>query len=316
MPVIVDGSTIRLYGGLAFTSGQPDDFTAGEVAQAMAGLNRGAPIKVYINCHGGNAFDGASIHSILSGWGDMVETIVEGLAASGGSLIAMAGKKITMMPGSLMMVHDCSVGCYGTADVHRAMADDCDLMSETYAAVYARRTGKPVSVCRSLMKAETWFNPETAVAEKFADEIGAGAAVQAAAFDYSIYANAPRHLIEMAKANGWSRNAVSQAKERGMTTDSDGAKAPLKAIIKSTEAEGRAELAEHLAFETDMPVSVALAMLAKAPSSVTPANLVAATDARRLSAAALAMPSVDERRPATERRVDLAASMKRRHGIA
>lgn len=39
----------------------------------------------------------------------------------------------------------------------------------------------------------------------------------------------------------------------------------IKAILSSEEAEGRTELAHHLAFEGDMPAEKALAMLAKAP---------------------------------------------------
>lgn len=59
------------------------------------------------------------------------------------------------------------------------------------------------------------------------------------------------------------------------TTGKQAAKERLKAILGSDAAKGRAELADYLAYETDMAADQALAMLAKAPTSAVAAVDVA-----------------------------------------
>lgn len=319
MPVIVEPGALRLYGTIYFNDGSGDVILASHVAEALSRIERDAPLSVYINCPGGHAMDSMAIHAMLTGRSGRVDTIVEGLAASGGSLIAMAGRTITMMPGALMMIHDAWAGCHGPADAHRDMAADLDLMSDGYAKIYASRTRKTAAACRALMKAETWFSPETAVASKFADRIGAGSAAQALAFDYSLYANAPEHLLRIGKAQRDPSHIV-EPKENEMATDSEAVKARLRDIMKSPAAAGRAEMAEHLAFETDLPAAAAIALLEKAPAGAAEeasaqAAATAAYDARRLAAASLALPSGGREQQPAQARVDLTASMKRRHGI-
>jgi len=315
MPVIVEPGALRLYGTIYFNDGSGDVILASHVAEALAAVDRNEALTVYINCPGGHAMDSMAIHAMLTGRPGRVDTIVEGLAASGGSLIAMAGQTITMMPGALMMIHDAWAGCYGPADTHRKFASDLDRMSDGYAQVYATRTRKTVAACRELMKAETWFSSETAVAAKFADRIGSGSAARALAFDYSLYANAPDHLLQIGKEQGNPSQTV-EPKEHKMATDSEAVKARLKEIMKAPAAAGRAEMAEHLAFETDLPAAAAIALLEKAPmGGATEAEQIAAYDARRLAAAALAGPDSGRQDQPARGRVDLASSMKRRHGI-
>lgn len=317
MAVIVENHTLRLYGSVLLNYGNDEFFTASEVARALSKIGEEPEIRVHINSGGGDAMEGSAIHSLLTARRGRVNVVVEGLAASAASLIAMAGKTITMMPGALMMIHDCWGGLAGNAGALRHKADSLDLMSNTYAKVYAERTGKPAKVCRDLMKAETWFSPETAVAEGFANRVGAGPTMKAMAFNYATYAHAPPQLIELAKARDWNTTPISQVKEIDMTEDMQGARVRMKAILQSKEAEGRKDLAEHLAFETDMTAEAVIALLAKAPAAPAPGPFAGMSyDDRRVAAARLAMPAAYRGELAEKQSpVDLIAGMKRRHGV-
>jgi len=300
--------------------GYSEVFSAGEVARALSRIEDETEIRVHINSAGGDAMEGAAIHSLLAARRGRVSVVVEGLAASAGSLIAMAGKTITMMPGALMMIHDAWSGASGNADSFRGLADSLDVMSNTFAKVYSERTGKPVKVCRDLMKAETWFSPETAVAEGFADRVGAGPIMKAMAFNYTMYANAPTQLLELASAHDWKPTPNFPQKEPEMTEDTQGARARMKAILQSKEAEGRKDLAEHLAFDTEMTAEAAVALLSRAPSGGKTSNPYAGMtySERRIAAAQPAMPAAGLAQPSHPRAgggVDLVASMKRRHGV-
>lgn len=98
-------------------------------------------------------------------------------------------------------------------------------------------------------------------------------------------------------------------------------RARVKAILTSSEAEGRGDLASHLALDTDMGVQAALTFLEKTPQTpkATPfvSNGVAykSYEQMRLAAMDLARPSVDQDRSSGSGRVDLVATMKRRHGV-
>lgn len=105
--------------------------------------------------------------------------IVEGIAASAASLILMAASDRVMSAGSHIMIHDPSGVIFGNEDAARRHADQLAVIATTYAAVYAAASGKSTEEVRQLMKAETWFGPEAAVAEGFADRVDGAAAADA-----------------------------------------------------------------------------------------------------------------------------------------
>ncbi|NHA02027.1 hypothetical protein G5V59_26925 [Nocardioides sp. W3-2-3] len=64
---------------------------------------------------GGRASDGVAISNLLRNHRAKIVVVVDGLAASAASVIAIAGDEIVMCPGSQMMLHDASIGTWGNA---------------------------------------------------------------------------------------------------------------------------------------------------------------------------------------------------------
>lgn len=191
------GGEMMLYGAVG-ASWWEDSFSAADVVAALA-VHGNSDITVRLNSGGGSAFDGAAIHSLLrshASKGAKVKIVVDGIAASAASLIAMAGDQIEMRLGAMMMIHDASGVTIGTSKDHEQSAGALDKISEQYAAVYASRSGKTREETRELMLAETWFGAEDAVAAGFADAVLNDAAEPAAYFDYRAYARAPAELVE------------------------------------------------------------------------------------------------------------------------
>ena len=163
-------------------------------------------INLHLNTPGGDVFDGIAIHNALRAHSASVNVTVDGLAASIGSVIAMAGDTITMAKHSTMMIHDPYGGCLGNCDDMMQMGMVLDKLGGTIAEVYAERTKKlPMTPkkmpptpedWRKMMKAETWMSASEAVALGLADDIeGDEAGSSKAAFDLSIYANVPADLL-------------------------------------------------------------------------------------------------------------------------
>ncbi|MFI5542088.1 head maturation protease, ClpP-related [Nocardia sp. NPDC051900] len=189
-------------------------------------------IEVHINSPGGNAYDGLAIMNAIAGHPAQITTIVDGLAASAASYIAIAGDEVIMRPGAQMMIHEAWGLAVGDARDMAAMAEQLDGASSALAEIYAKRTGGDVDAMRELMRAETWFSADEAVEAGLADRVeapskskaggGGGAAAKARAFDLSVFnysgrraAPAPRlHRSPSARV----RAEVTPGKEGTMPT--------------------------------------------------------------------------------------------------
>ena len=151
-------------------------------------------IDVHINSPGGNVFDGIAIMNALRSNKARVHVIVDGLAASIASVIAMAGDTITMALGSQMMVHNPSGFAMGDAKTMRELADTLDKSRASIASIYADRAGGTVDAWGTAMDAETWYTAQEAVDAGLADKIDDSSQAEdiAAKFDLSIFNHAGR----------------------------------------------------------------------------------------------------------------------------
>lgn len=127
-------------------------------------------ITVRINSPGGDVFAGVTIMNMLKDRAGGTTIIVDGLAASIASVIAMAGDKIIMNTGSMMMIHNAWTFAAGDSQELRKVADQLDKIGESIISVYADRTGLGDEELKELLDAETWMTADEAVEYGFADE--------------------------------------------------------------------------------------------------------------------------------------------------
>jgi ATP-dependent protease ClpP protease subunit len=354
MAVIVEDGRLTLTGYVGEPSFEYegvvlfDGFTHPEVLAALAEIGDETDLTVHINSGGGYANEGGAIRSALARRKGRTDVVIDGIAASAASLIAMAGETISMSLGSQMMIHDPSGITIGTAADHEAQVRALNSLGGTYASVYADRSGKTKDECRDIMRAETWFEPEEAVAAGFADAVLGNRSQPVAAFPYQTYAHAPRRLVAAASEQGWrlpsphvaalqgpkpaAPAAPTSQEEQPMADQNPAGHTPAEldaarreavaqdrarraAIMALDESKGREALAEVL-HASEMTVEQVQVALKAAPAPVAPAASpepapVAANESSRLAGVGLGgLP-----KPKAERRVDLVADMKRRSGI-
>lgn len=158
-----------------------EDFTSASVAAALTGAG---DLTVRINSGGGYAHEGAAIHALLTAHPGNVDVEIIGIAASAASLIAMAGKTITMADGAVLMIHDPLNITVGNSADHAKTIEELESYARAYARIYAKRSGKTEVEARAVMKAETWLDGDQAVKAGFATSTNARAGVPWASFDY------------------------------------------------------------------------------------------------------------------------------------
>lgn len=132
--------------------------TASDVAAALGGVAPTDRVTLRINSPGGDVFDGLAIYNLLRGHPGGVDVVVDGLAASAASFIAMAGSSVTMLAHTRMMIHDAIGFAFGNAADMRELAGLLDDVSDNIAGIYSDRSGKPAADFRALMLAETWLS--------------------------------------------------------------------------------------------------------------------------------------------------------------
>ena len=195
---------VILYGSVGACWWGEDYFTAANVREQLAGCS--GPISVRINSGGGIATEGQAIYTMLVDYPDTVNVVVDGVAASAASLIAMAGDTITMRAGSYMLIHDPAqpyTEGRGTEADHLHLAQHLAVTSNAYAAIYAARTGKSREAARDVMKSETLYDGDMAVAEGYATATDTTLQAAAAAkFDYRMYAHSPKEWLDASESLG------------------------------------------------------------------------------------------------------------------
>jgi ATP-dependent protease ClpP protease subunit len=144
---------------------------AADVVDALASIK--GSVEVHLNSPGGDVFDGLAIYAALKAHPGPVGMVVDGLAASAASFIAMAASpgKLEMTPNGTMMIHDAWGMAMGNAADMAEMADLLESSSDNIASIYAERTGLSTAECRDLMKAETWAVGQKAVDLRLADSV-------------------------------------------------------------------------------------------------------------------------------------------------
>jgi ATP-dependent Clp endopeptidase proteolytic subunit ClpP len=170
--------------------------TAADFAKELKALSAKA-INVRINTPGGDVFDGLAIYNSLKDHGAQIRVKVDGIAASIGSIIAMAGHQITMGESSFLMIHNPWALVIGNAADMRTMALTLDKIGGSLAGIYAGRAKVSKEQAQAWMDGETWFTAEEAKAAGLADAVQGAApdAAQAQArFDLSGYAKVPEAL--------------------------------------------------------------------------------------------------------------------------
>ncbi|MEM9652238.1 MAG: head maturation protease, ClpP-related [Actinomycetota bacterium] len=201
-----------------------------EVDSALEHIGDTENLTVRINSPGGEVTEGMAIYSALVDHPADVLVIVEGMAASMGSIIAMTGDRITMNHGAEMMIHESRGMIAGPAGDLEDYAARLRRMNDQGADVYAARSGNgDRAFWLEQMAAETWYHGDAAVEIGLADDTVPFKSKK----DTSTGS-------EQGSAGGWSRKLFAVIDDGGKTSTGEVAPDPETPVPAATAA-GRSE---------------------------------------------------------------------------
>jgi len=133
---------------------------------AMERKDASAPIYLFINSPGGEITSGFSIFDTARFIKPEVYTVVTGLAASMGSLIALAAPKERRLafPNSKFLIHQPLISgtIQGPASDLEIHANDIIATREKINKLYAEETGKPLKEIAAATERDNWMSAEEA----------------------------------------------------------------------------------------------------------------------------------------------------------
>lgn len=160
---------VLIYGDIG-ESWWGDSITAKDFVKEVAALDVDE-LTVRINSYGGSVSDGIAIHNALKRHKANVTVVIDAVAASIASLIAMAGDTVEMAENALLMIHAPWSYASGNSAELRKFADLLDTWADAMATSYAGKTGRDKAEMLALLTdgEDHWFTAEQALGEKFVD---------------------------------------------------------------------------------------------------------------------------------------------------
>lgn len=194
-----DVATVHLFDEIGYFGVSAADFVR-DLKDVTAGT-----IELHVNSPGGDVFDGFAILNSLRQHPARVVAIVDGLAASAASFIAVGADEVVMARNSELMVHEASGVAIGPASEMTKMAEELEHFSDNIASIYADKAGGTVADWRKVMQAETWYSADEAVDAGLADRVldedaKPKAAARRLVFNYAGRAQAPAPTIPRQQA--------------------------------------------------------------------------------------------------------------------
>jgi len=219
-------------------------------------------VTVRINSPGGDVFDSIAIRNALRDHPASITSIVEGIAGSSASFIALAGDEVVMNRNSQMMLHNAWAVAIGDADAMAKTAAMLGKQNANIAAMYAEKAGGTVEDWLAVMAEETWLTDEEAVAAGLADrvaETGQDAARAAARFDLSVFNHAgrehapPPRIPSLLNKSPQPKAEVNENKEGHVATLKEGLAQKLGVAADADDETVLTALDEALAERAETP---------------------------------------------------------------
>jgi ATP-dependent protease ClpP protease subunit/endogenous inhibitor of DNA gyrase (YacG/DUF329 family) len=166
---------VDIYGEISSMEFWGDEVTPAGFLADLTALGAVAEIECHIFSNGGDMFASLAIYSILRSRPEKVKIYIEGVAASGGSIIACAGDVVYMPPEAMMFVHNLITDAWD-ANEHdmRELLAEMVKMKEPMVNAYMQKTGKTHEEIIALMDGETgngtWLTADEAIEFGLADE--------------------------------------------------------------------------------------------------------------------------------------------------
>ena len=159
------GNVGKLYGGIYWGHGE---YIASELESFLKGKKNAT---IHLHTPGGSVFDGNLIYNTLRKYKGELTIVIDGIAASMGTIIMLAANKLKIADNAWIMIHSPSGLVEGTADVFEKNAKLLRTLENQFVQHYAKRTSQTEEEIKGWMDGDNWFSAEMALDKGLVDEV-------------------------------------------------------------------------------------------------------------------------------------------------
>ena len=172
--------------------------TAQSVIGALEEIGPKTRATIRINSPGGVADEGIAIYNALKRHEGGVDTVVDSLAASAASIIALAGENRATAKGGRWMIHRALTFAMGNANDMTKAAEILTTYDDSLVSIYKDYMDIDESEIMDLLTAETWYTADSAI--EVGLSTGKAEATEAEPMVASWFRNAPAALLNKPRA--------------------------------------------------------------------------------------------------------------------
>ncbi len=129
------------------------------------------PIKLHLTTYGGLVYAAFSVIACIKSSKIPVHTIIDGYAASAGTLISVCGARRYIHRHSSMMIHELSAGMWGRMSVMEEKMEDLKKMMEKLKEIYTTHTKLTAKKLDKILTKDSDWYAEECLANGLVDEI-------------------------------------------------------------------------------------------------------------------------------------------------
>lgn len=129
------------------------------------------PIRLHITTYGGCIYAALSAIDCIEELKVDVHTIIDGFAASAGTLISVCGKKRYIKKHSYMLIHELRSGFWGKMSEIDEETDNLKDLMKAIKKIYVEHTNIKKSEIDAILKKDVNWNAQTCLSKKLVDEI-------------------------------------------------------------------------------------------------------------------------------------------------
>lgn len=155
----------KLYGEIYYGNGQ---YISNQLTEF---LKNKKTATVHLHTPGGSVFDGNLIYNTLRAFKGDLTIVIDGLAASMGTIIMLAANKLKIADNGLIMIHSPSGRVEGNAKDMEKYAKLLRTLEADFVAQYSKKTGKESKDIEAWLDGDNWFSSSLALSENIVDEI-------------------------------------------------------------------------------------------------------------------------------------------------
>jgi len=155
-----DTAKVEILGAIG-ESWFDDGNTLETVKAQLSGLDV-SNVLVEISSLGGDLIQGLALHDMFNTMPAKVTARIVGSTASAGTVIAMGADVVEITENSRFLIHNAMTMTAGNADDHETTAEQLKQWDGQLVDIYRKKTGKPKSAIKALMKDEKWISSNEA----------------------------------------------------------------------------------------------------------------------------------------------------------